>query len=48
MESVGCHAGLDPASTLALQYGLRVEPAMTAAAYVIAAIDKFHDNRGLP
>ena len=26
----GCHAGLDPASTLARQHGLRVEPAMTA------------------
>jgi len=26
----GCHAGLDPASTLARQHELRVEPAMTA------------------
>jgi glycine oxidase len=26
----GCHAGLDPASTLARHHGLRVEPAMTA------------------
>jgi glycine oxidase len=25
-----CHAGLDPASTVACQHGLRVEPAMTA------------------
>jgi glycine oxidase len=25
----GCHAGLDPASTVARRYGLRVEPAMT-------------------
>ena len=28
----GCHAGLDPASTLARHHGLRVKPAMTASA----------------
>src|SRR6185369_5402469 len=28
--STGCHPGLDPGSTLARHYGLRVKPAMTA------------------
>jgi hypothetical protein len=28
-KAIGCHAGLDPASTLARQHGLRVKPAMT-------------------
>jgi glycine oxidase len=29
LEHLGCHAGLDPASTVARQHGLRVKPAMT-------------------
>jgi len=31
LEHLGCHAGLDPASIVARQHGLRVKPAMTTS-----------------